>query len=71
MKNTLQLMQIEDMMGKVINTDPYHVDVIKNTLTRHISSQFTNIQEEVLATFQDELPNDGWYHFKLRSRISF
>ncbi|KAK7462853.1 hypothetical protein VKT23_007429 [Stygiomarasmius scandens] len=55
-----ELMQIEDMMGKVINTDPYHVDVIKNTLTRHISSQFTNIQEEVLATFKDELPNDDW-----------
>ncbi|KAF5369084.1 hypothetical protein D9758_002904 [Tetrapyrgos nigripes] len=56
-----QLMQIEHTMGKAIHTDPYHIDVIKNSLTRSISSKLESIVEEVAYAFQDELPaSDDW-----------
>ncbi|KAG7090375.1 hypothetical protein E1B28_009494 [Marasmius oreades] len=52
------MMQLEHVMGKELQYDPYHIEVIKGTLTRHISTQLPDIHAEILEALAAELPEE-------------
>ena len=45
-------------MGQALQYDPYHIKVIKGSLTRHISSQLSDIHDEILEALAEELPEE-------------
>ncbi|KXN92692.1 Ent-kaurene oxidase, partial [Leucoagaricus sp. SymC.cos] len=48
-------------MGRVISNDFYHIEVIRSTLTRNLGSRFSDIRDEILASFQDFIPlTEDW-----------
>ena len=44
------------MFGQVFHDNPYHIGVIRQQLTRHISVMFPDIQEETELAFQELIP---------------
>ncbi|KAL0574356.1 hypothetical protein V5O48_007598 [Marasmius crinis-equi] len=50
------ILHSEMMFGKQTRRDPYHVDVIKNILTRSIAPKFDDMYEELATAFDEEIP---------------
>jgi len=47
-------------MGKELRAHPYHVDVVRNSLTRNIAAKFADVKDEIECSFGDEIPiKDG------------
>ncbi|KAG5651716.1 hypothetical protein H0H81_007721 [Sphagnurus paluster] len=48
-------------MGKEILLDPYHIPVIRSSLTRHLVACFPEVQDELAMAFAERLPpNEEW-----------
>jgi len=43
-------------MGMKIRTDPFHVATVRTPLTRNIAARFSDIRDEVQASFDDIIP---------------
>jgi hypothetical protein len=48
------MMQLEHVMGGAIHHKPYHVEVIKGSLTRYISSQMSDMHDEIMKALSEE-----------------
>jgi hypothetical protein len=46
-------------MGESIDLDPYHVPVIRGTMTRSLPVVFPEIREEVMNAFKEFVPTNG------------
>ncbi|KAK0230003.1 cytochrome P450 [Armillaria nabsnona] len=47
--------------GRSTRLDPYHVDVVRGALTRNIAPCFADIQDEIKAAFNDNIPiTEDW-----------
>ncbi len=44
------------MFGQVFHDNPYHIGVIRQQLTRHISATFPDIQDETELAFEELVP---------------
>uniref|UniRef100_A0A0W0EXE4 Cytochrome P450 n=1 Tax=Moniliophthora roreri TaxID=221103 RepID=A0A0W0EXE4_MONRR len=39
-----------------LDTNPYHIDIIRTPLTRNIGARFADIRDEIIAAFNDNIP---------------
>ncbi|KAL0574353.1 hypothetical protein V5O48_007595 [Marasmius crinis-equi] len=59
--HTTRTLFSDSTFGKALRTDPYHVNIIRGTLTRSIGNRFPEVREEMMAAFKDEIPvTDEW-----------
>ena len=42
-------------LGEEIFSDPYHIAVIRNTLTKNIAARFPDMRDEIVQSFHDVL----------------
>ncbi|THV05793.1 cytochrome P450 [Dendrothele bispora CBS 962.96] len=52
----LETLQSNYTMGKELRTNMYHIDVVRNALTRNIAARFADIKDEIECSFEDEVP---------------
>ena len=51
--------------------DPFHVEVVRNSLTKNIREKFSELHDEIATAFGDYIPTDmgdGKYYVRIRSR---
>ncbi|ESK83170.1 cytochrome p450 [Moniliophthora roreri MCA 2997] len=64
------ILQIEYTLGKSIHRDPYQVAVVRGALTRNIGTKFAQLQDEIVASFNELIPvQDDWVTVNLNSTI--
>jgi hypothetical protein len=51
-----QLIQTDYTLGSEICLEPYHVPVVRTSLTRNIAARFAEIEDEITAAFGDYIP---------------
>ncbi|CAA7260277.1 unnamed protein product [Cyclocybe aegerita] len=51
-----ELVQLDYMIGRPIRIDPYHVAVVRTTLTRNIGIRFSDILDEISTAFSEVIP---------------
>ncbi|KAG7090080.1 hypothetical protein E1B28_011697 [Marasmius oreades] len=55
------LVHLKYTMSPVIHRNPYHLDVIRTTLTRNIGARFDDVRDEIQAAFSEYIPpQDDW-----------
>ena len=52
-------MQTETILGKELNEDQWHVEMIRTTLTQNLPSVFPQLMDELPLAVQDYLPNES------------
>ncbi|KAJ8079813.1 hypothetical protein PM082_016635 [Marasmius tenuissimus] len=56
-----QAFQTDYMVKKSTNENPHHIQAIQGPLTRHLSSKFGEVYDELSQAFNDEIPlTDDW-----------
>jgi hypothetical protein len=43
-------------LGPDLHHDPYHVAIVRTSLTRNLGMRFLDIQDEIAASFADLIP---------------
>ncbi|KAG7094516.1 hypothetical protein E1B28_005347 [Marasmius oreades] len=62
----VEALEMDYTMGRPLHDDPYELPVIRGVLTRNISSQLTEVRDEVLVAFEELLPpKDDWVTISL------
>ena len=51
--------QVEYTLGPPIHYDPFHIPIIRSQLTRNLGNLYTDIRDEIVTAFSDELPLKG------------
>ncbi|KAJ3488342.1 hypothetical protein NLI96_g2932 [Meripilus lineatus] len=51
-----ELIQIKYTLGKSLRDDPYHVEIIRSQLTRHIARELPAIHDEIVEAFTEVIP---------------
>ncbi|KAK0448935.1 cytochrome P450 [Desarmillaria tabescens] len=55
------IVQMNYTIGRSVVTDPYHIDVIRGAFTRNIAACFADVQDEIKAAFNDNIPmTENW-----------
>ncbi|KAF9261891.1 cytochrome P450 [Marasmius fiardii PR-910] len=55
------LVHLEYTVSPIIHKNPYHIDVIRTTLTRNIAARFDEVRDEIQAAFSELIPlQDDW-----------
>jgi len=54
-----QLIQSDYTLGPEIRLEPYHVPVVRTSLTRNIAARFAEIEDEITASFGDYISVTG------------
>jgi hypothetical protein len=52
----VQILQTDYMIGPQIRTDPFHVPVVRTTLTRNLASCFEGLTDELSTAFAELIP---------------
>ena len=55
-KLRIQSVQMDYTMSRSMHNDPYHVDIIRGTLTKKLDVLFPNLHDEIVKAFKDEIP---------------
>ncbi|KAI0071569.1 cytochrome P450 [Panus rudis PR-1116 ss-1] len=67
------LIQMKYVFGDEVNSDPFHLDIIRGHLTRQLASLFTDIRDEIVAAYGDYMPDtEDWtpvYMLPIMQRI--
>ncbi|KAK7442710.1 hypothetical protein VKT23_015956 [Stygiomarasmius scandens] len=53
---TRESFQQDHTMGKTVYLHPYHANIVRTTLTKNISTRFSDVQDEIATAFSDEIP---------------
>ncbi|KAK0212143.1 cytochrome P450 [Desarmillaria ectypa] len=57
----IDLLQMNHTMGPNLCVDPYQAEVVRGALTRNIVTCFADIQDEIKAAFEDNIPmTEDW-----------
>ncbi|KAF8581004.1 cytochrome P450 [Ramaria rubella] len=52
-------------LGPNVDTNPYHIPIIRSQLTRNLTRLFSSIREEILLAFDDNIPiTEDWTRIK-------
>lgn len=51
-----QFLQLDYTLGREVTWNPYHVNVVRTSLTRNILAQFDDMYYEMVDAFDDALP---------------
>ncbi|KAF5315411.1 hypothetical protein D9619_007341 [Psilocybe cf. subviscida] len=63
-----ELLQTDYMIGPQIRTDPFHVAVVRTTLTRNLTSRFEDLTDELSAAFAELIPTE-WIRLPVMSTV--
>ncbi|THU77012.1 hypothetical protein K435DRAFT_703395, partial [Dendrothele bispora CBS 962.96] len=48
-------------LGKTFRTSNYHFNVVRSTLTRNLGVRFSDVRDEIMTAFSDEIPvSEDW-----------
>jgi hypothetical protein len=53
------MIQTDYTLGPQIRLEPYHIPVVRTSLTRNIATRFAEIKDEITAAFGDYIPTTG------------
>jgi hypothetical protein len=53
LNNFLQTFQFEYTVGPEFKSNPYHIDIIRGTLTRNLGRCFPRVRDEIVHAFDD------------------
>ncbi|KAK7446289.1 hypothetical protein VKT23_014495 [Stygiomarasmius scandens] len=54
-------LQIDHTLGKSHRMHLYHVNVVRSALTKNIAVRFSDVRDEIMAAFADEIPvSEDW-----------
>ncbi|PCH36973.1 cytochrome P450 [Wolfiporia cocos MD-104 SS10] len=51
-----EFLQIRYTLGENVHNNPYHIPIVRSQLTRNIGALFSEICDEIVAAFDDEIP---------------
>jgi hypothetical protein len=51
-----KIILVPDFLGNTLVDNLYHINVLRGALTRNIAVQFSEIRDEIMASFADEIP---------------
>jgi len=54
-----QMIQTDYTLGPEIRLEPYHIPVVRTSLTRNIATRFAEVKDEITAAFGDYIPVTG------------
>lgn len=54
-KAVQQILQTDYTVGSDTVTDPYHIDVVRNALTRNLNVRFADVWDEIQIAFKEEI----------------
>jgi hypothetical protein len=49
----LQYLQLDYTLGPEVTTNPYHINVVRSTMTRNVAAQFEDMHSEAVSAFED------------------
>ena len=53
-------MQMDHTLGAPMYLDPYHIDIVRGSMTRNLGNKFPDVRDEIEAAFDDLVPKtDG------------
>ncbi len=52
-----QGLQTEYIVGRDVTDNHYHVEVVRSALTRSLVARFSDIRDEIVAAFNDNIPS--------------
>ncbi|KAF5335055.1 hypothetical protein D9758_016332 [Tetrapyrgos nigripes] len=56
-----EFLQIDYTLGKPHREHLYHVNVVRNAVTRNLSARYSDVRDEIIAAFSEEIPvTDDW-----------
>jgi hypothetical protein len=58
----IQVLQFDYTVGPEIHRDPYHVSVVRTSLTRNFGARFSGIQDEITTAFAEHIPAKNAEH---------
>lgn len=50
------MIQTDYTLGSEISLEPYHIPVVRTSLTRNIATRFAEIKDKINAAFGDYIP---------------
>ncbi|KAF5321052.1 hypothetical protein D9619_000106 [Psilocybe cf. subviscida] len=55
-------LQLDHTLGPEVTTNPYHLQVVRTTMTRNIGAQFADMRDEAIKAFEEIIPpsSTGW-----------
>ncbi|ESK87975.1 cytochrome p450 [Moniliophthora roreri MCA 2997] len=63
-------MQMDHTLGAPMYLDPYHIDVVRGSMTRNLGNKFPEVRDEIKASFDELLPaTNDWTKVHLNSTI--
>ncbi|VDC06744.1 unnamed protein product [Peniophora sp. CBMAI 1063] len=55
------MFQLKYTLGQDLLNEPYHMGVLRNTLSRHLGARFDDIRDEITVAFGEEIgTGEGW-----------
>ncbi|KAK0448923.1 cytochrome P450 [Desarmillaria tabescens] len=66
---TSDLLQMDYTMGSSVAADPYHIDIVRNALTRNIAVCFADVTDEIQAAFNDNIQTTEGTNFNCLFRL--
>ncbi|THV06416.1 cytochrome P450 [Dendrothele bispora CBS 962.96] len=65
-----ELFQTDYTLTKAANTNWYHFDVVRTTLTQKMDETFPDVRDEMIAAFDDEIPvSEDWVTYPALNTI--
>ncbi|THU78323.1 cytochrome P450 [Dendrothele bispora CBS 962.96] len=56
-----ETLQVDYTIGKAQRMHLYHVNVVRNSLTRNIATRFSDVRDEIITSFADQIPvTEDW-----------
>ncbi|KAF5343388.1 hypothetical protein D9758_015617 [Tetrapyrgos nigripes] len=56
-----EFLQLDYTLGQPLREHNYHVNVVQNALTRNISARYSDVRDEIITAFSEEIPvTDDW-----------
>jgi hypothetical protein len=57
--NFLQYLQLDYTLGPEVTTNPYHINVVRSTMTRNVAAQFEDMHSEAVSAFEDLISSNS------------
>ncbi|KAF9477848.1 cytochrome P450 [Pholiota conissans] len=55
--NFQSYLQLDYTLGPEVTTNPYHINVVRSTMTRNVAAQFDDMRTEAISAFEDLIPS--------------
>ncbi|KAF8178050.1 hypothetical protein BJ912DRAFT_672003 [Pholiota molesta] len=70
--NFQSYLQLDYTLGPEVTTNPYHIKVVRSTMTRNVAAQFEDMHSEAVSAFEDLISSNSldWHAIPIFSSMS-